>query len=112
MKPSIFNVVLFIVGLAIVVACGVLFVQSTRIADNNRKSENQFAQAVLDDVLRNLLHKYPNGIRPDELRWELYSRVALYTAIGFAFIGAAGFRQYYCQTTGRQDNTADSASDL
>ena len=112
MKPSIFNVVLLIVGLAIVAACGVLFVQCTGIAENNVKSENLFAQTVLDDVLRSLPRKYPNGIRPAELRWELYFRVALYTGIGIAFIGAAAYRQYRFQKSGRRDSTAHSKSDF
>ncbi|APZ96643.1 hypothetical protein Fuma_06316 [Fuerstiella marisgermanici] len=94
MARSAFNASLCFVGVAIVATCAVLFVQCRRIVVDNVATDNLFAQAVLHDVLRSLPARYPNGITPEELGKVLYSRVSLYTLVGFAFIGAAWARQY------------------
>ena len=95
MTRSVFNAALCVVGVAIVVACGVLFVQCKQIVDDPIANDNHFARAVLDDAFRGLRpSRYPNGVTQADLGRVLYSRVSLYMLIGFAFIGAAWARQY------------------
>lgn len=110
MTRSAFNALLCVVGVTIVATCAVLFVQCKRIVDHNVATDNLFAQAVLNDVLRNLPSRYPNGITPADFRRALYSRVSLYTLVGFAFIGVAWARQYGYWAAHPESTTTGSLS--
>ena len=93
MSCSVLNLTLFILGFAIVVCCVVLFVQCHRIVEDNLVAENRFAQVVLSDVIRSAARRNPNGIKPEDLRRALYTRVSAYTMVGLCLVGVGWARQ-------------------
>ena len=95
MSRSTFNATLCLVGVAIVAAFAVLFVECKRIVDDPVAGDSLFARTVLDDVFRSFRpSNYPMGMTRADFGWALYPRVSLYMLIGFAFIAAGWARQY------------------
>lgn len=81
-------------GVLVVALCIYLCVQCRQFVEGDYSANTRFAQAVLDDVIRDVSGLSPNGTDPSDVAHAMYYRVSLYTGLGFLLIGIAWAREY------------------